>query len=158
MKQKWSKIFKMERKPTVNSERLMEVILKFQYVIVISFFVLINIGCQISKKETFELLHIRKTHLQEIDFRKAEYNKDAEIYSQFINGLGYSYMIAWQNKASIISESLTKGDAREIFTYQDGKLSMKAKMKRYAFEPYYKESVNTNEQTEDSIFYYLKNK
>ncbi|PJZ78550.1 hypothetical protein CH365_04395 [Leptospira neocaledonica] len=137
----------------------MEVILKFQYVIVISFFVLINIGCQISKKETFDLPHIRKIHFQDIDFDKATYDKDTRMYSQFFETPGYVYSVGWDKKDVIIGEMYKKGGLIEIYTYHDNRLNSKTKSRRGEFEPYYKEDIADNaEQTEDSIFYYLKNK
>ncbi|PJZ78549.1 hypothetical protein [Leptospira neocaledonica] len=131
----------------------------FRYVIVINFLVLIILKCQAAKKEIFELPEVRKQFVNNIDFKKAEFNKDSHLYSQYFDTSVLTYSISWNEKGSVSSESLQKNEDVEIFIYQDGELSMKAKMKRHAFKPYYKEDIAESiEQTEDSIFYYLKSK
>ncbi|WP_165782641.1 hypothetical protein [Leptospira neocaledonica] len=133
--------------------------MKFQYVIVIKSLVLILFGCQTSKKEIFELPEVRKNYIQKIEFKEAEFDIDTKSYHLYFSAEDYVYTISWRKKDSLIAESYRKGRVIEIFTYEQNKLSSKTKSRRGEFNPFYKEDIADNaEQTEDSIFYYLKNK
>ncbi|TGL32563.1 hypothetical protein EHQ52_14875 [Leptospira koniambonensis] len=130
--------------------------MSFRYVIAINLLIAFIIGCQGAKGETFELPQVRKKFITKVSIEKAEYDGDTKSYHQQFDFENSNYSVTWSATRKLIAESVTYADLSEVFTYQNGKLSMKAKMKRYAFDPYYREKVNLKEETEDSIFYYLK--
>ncbi|TGL65927.1 hypothetical protein [Leptospira sarikeiensis] len=131
--------------------------MSFRYVIAINLLIVFVIGCQAAKKEHFELPEIRKKFVHEVNFEKADFIEESNSYYQHFDSASYSYSVTWSAKKKLIAESANYSDLSEVFTYQDGKLSMKAKAKKHTFEPFYRENVDENsEQTEDSIFYYLK--
>ncbi|TGL32562.1 hypothetical protein EHQ52_14865 [Leptospira koniambonensis] len=98
----------------------------------------------------------RKKYLEKVSFDQAIFIKDAKVFHQEFRTNDAVYSVMWENKNMILAESFSYKDERETFTYQDKLLSMKAKSKKFSFDPYYKIDIPEGPQNEDSIYYFIK--